>query len=59
MIFKYGFSVRRAKGKKRQNRTLSRYKNNDIFLKGTVNVISSDPPCKDGNEPLKALIDQL
>ena len=33
-------------------------------IKGTVSVISSDPPCKDGNArfttvPLKALSDQI
>ena len=35
-----------------------------IIIKGTVSVISSDPPCKDGNArfttgPLKALPDQV
>ena len=44
------------------------YWNNEVLikvyirLKGTVNVISSDPPCKEGNArftmfPLKALSD--
>ena len=40
--------------------TIKNYK----FIKGTVSVISSDPPCKDDNvrfttEPLKALSDQV